>query len=116
MNNSISPIPQKSPVVDKEFMLQLDWLRWFRDVTIFILRLLNSYDSNRGGIATLTLGTVIVANTTITATKYIRLTVQTITGTPGFLSVVLNPGVGFTINSASALDNSVVFYEIVEAF
>jgi hypothetical protein len=113
---TLSPIPQKSPMADKEQTIAVDWLRWFRDVTTYVLRLLNRYDNTKSNIASLTAGNVVVANTNVKASSYIRLTRQTLGGTPGHLSVVPNVGVGFTINSSSALDTSTVFYEIVEAF
>jgi hypothetical protein len=60
------------------------------------------------GEATLVAGTVVVANATIEATSLILLTRRVVGGTPGFLSYVRNPGVGFTITSTSATDTSTV--------
>ena len=64
------------------------------------------------GTATLVAGTVTVANTNITATSIITLSYKTIGGTAGILSYTLNAGVGFTINSSSNTDTSVVVYSI----
>ncbi len=114
--NTISPVPDKSPIADKEFKVSIDWIRWFRDASSYILRILNRYDATKSGVATLIGGTVVIANTTILASSYLRLTAQNVSGTAGHLSIVLNPGVGFTINSSNALDTRTIFYEIVEAF
>ncbi|MCK9394237.1 MAG: hypothetical protein M0Q44_01435 [Methylobacter sp.] len=67
------------------------------------------------GVATLVAGTVVVANTSITANSRIFLTAQTNAGTTGFLSIsARTPGTNFTILSSSNLDTSVVAYEIFE--
>lgn len=113
---SLSPYPQSSAITDKTFKLGLDWLKWFQDLSYFVTRLLNRYDIRKSGSAILVAGTKVVANTNITATSLLRLTAQNSSGTPGFLSVALNAGVGFTINSTNALDTRTIFYEIVEAF
>ena len=69
------------------------------------------------GIATLTAGTVTVANTSVTANSRIMLTVQslgTIT-TPQPVAVTARAsGVSFTVTSADPTDTSVVAYEIFE--
>lgn len=68
------------------------------------------------GLATLVGGTVAVAHTGVTATSRIFHACQTPGGAQGFLSVVLNPGVGFTINSTSVTDTSTVAWLLVDAF
>lgn len=70
--------------------------------------------NQRAGNATLTGGTIAVANTTITANSVIVLTRKTSGGTIGDLTYTLNSGVGFTINSDSGTDISVVSYLIIE--
>lgn len=65
------------------------------------------------GNATLASGTKAVADTLITATSKIRLTNMGVSGTAGVLSVALNAGVGFTINSTSGSDASSIYYEVV---
>jgi hypothetical protein len=60
------------------------------------------------GESTLVAGTVVVANTSITADSVILLSRRVIGGTPGNLSYVLNAGVGFTINSDNAADTSTI--------
>jgi len=69
------------------------------------------------GIATLVAGTVIVANTSITATSRIQLTAQTL-GTvtvPSALAVsARTPGTNFTILASDVTDTSTVAYEIFE--
>ena len=67
------------------------------------------------GLATLAAGTVTISNTLVTATSRIFLSRQTAGGTLGQLSVVLNAGVGFTINSNSASETSTVAWEIKQA-
>lgn len=116
MTPSLSPYPRTSPMVNKTQGITIDWDKWFNGLSLYITRLLNRYNELRSGIATLATGTIVVANTLVTATCYIRLTRQIAGGTLGHLSVVLNPGVGFTINSSSATETSTIFYEIVEAF
>lgn len=63
--------------------------------------------------ATLAAGTVVIADTRITASSIVRVSNIAAGGTVGALSVVLNAGVGFTINSTSGTDTSTVYYEIV---
>lgn len=58
-------------------------------------------------------GALAVATTAVTANSLIFLTHNTPAGTPGILSSVLNPGVGFTINSTNALDTSTVNWLII---
>jgi len=60
------------------------------------------------GEAVLVAGTVAVARTSILATSRLYLSRRVAAGVPGFLSYVLNPGVGFTINSTAAGDTSTV--------
>ena len=67
------------------------------------------------GTATLTAGSVVVANTSVTATSRIFLTSQADGGTPGFLRVsARTAGTSFTITSSSGTDTSTVAYEIFE--
>lgn len=65
------------------------------------------------GTTALVTGTKAVADTRITAASKIRVTNLGASGTVGALSVALNAGVGFTINSTSATDASTIYYEIV---
>lgn len=69
-------------------------------------------DASADGNATLVGGTVTVANTNITAASIITVGRKTIGGTAGNLSYTLNPGVGFTLNSSSGTDTSVLSYHI----
>ena len=67
------------------------------------------------GVATLSAGTVVVANTSVTATSRIFLTTNTPGGTPGWLQVsARTAGTSFTILSSSSTDTSVVAYEIFQ--
>lgn len=68
----------------------------------------------RMGVATLAAGTVTVPNTSVTADTRIQLSRQAAGGTLGHLSVVHDPGVGFTINSSSGSDTSTVAWLLVE--
>lgn len=69
----------------------------------------------RMGRATLAAGTVVVANTSVTASTEIFLTCQTPGGTPGFLRVsTRTAATSFTILSSSGTDTSVVAYLLVE--
>ena len=70
--------------------------------------------SNRMGIATLSGGTVTVSNPSITAQTQIFLTVYSASGTQGLLSYTQNNGVGFTINSTNAGDNSMISFLLIE--
>ncbi len=116
-NTALPPIPRVSPVVlEKTLTLGVDWLKWFGSLTYYVIRLLNKYESNKAGLATLFAGVAVVTNSNVLATSMIRLTPQLSSGTQGQLSVILNPGVGLTIVSSSNLDSSTIFYEIVEAF
>jgi len=71
----------------------------------------------RMGVATLVAGTVTVANTSITASSRIMLTVQSLgtVTTPQPVAVTARTaGTSFTITSASASDTSVVAWQAVE--
>jgi len=84
------------------------------------LQLLGGLEVNEGanarmGVATLAAGTVVVANTSVTANTRIFLTCQTPGGTPGFLRVsARTPATSFTILSSNAADTSVVAWLMVE--
>lgn len=113
---TLSPYPKTSPIVDSSFKLTIDWDKWFNDLSYYVTRLLNRYDIRRSGVATLVAGTKIVSNVLVNSTSYVELTAQNTGGTAGYLSITLNPGVGFTINSTSATDTRTIFYKIVEGF
>ena len=67
----------------------------------------------RTGVATLSSGTVTVADAAITANSVIRIGTKTIGGTPGAVYVsVRTAGASFAITSTSATDTSVVQYWI----
>jgi hypothetical protein len=67
------------------------------------------------GTAVLAAGTVVVANTSVTASSRIFLTSQADGGAPGFLRVSARvAGTSFTILSSSGTDTSTVAYEIFE--
>lgn len=70
------------------------------------------------GVATLVAGTVTVANTSVTASSRIFLTVQslgTVTAPKTVAVTARTAGTSFTITSADATDTSVVAYEIFES-
>jgi hypothetical protein len=71
-------------------------------------------ESTRYGSATLSGGTVVVADTSITSNSVINLMPVGITNA-GFLGVTLNAGVGFTISSSGGSDARVVKYSITES-
>lgn len=69
------------------------------------------------GVAVLAGGSAVVANTSVTASSRIFLTVQSLAGIAAPVGVAVTAravGVSFTITSASALDTSTVAYEIFE--
>lgn len=67
------------------------------------------------GTAALTAGSVVVSNTSVTATSRIFLTSNADGGTPGFLRVsARTAGTSFTITSSSGTDTSTVAYQIFE--
>jgi hypothetical protein len=67
------------------------------------------------GTAVLVAGSVVVADTAVTANSRILLTSQADGGAPGFLRVSARvAGTSFTITSSSATDTSTVAYEIFE--
>lgn len=66
------------------------------------------------GTATLSGGTIVVADTAITANSIIRVSRKTIGGTAGALFVsALTAATSFAITSTNGADTSVVYYEIV---
>lgn len=81
------------------------------------------FSTSRTGTATLASGTVTVANTSVTANSKIFVTRSGLNGSTaaGTLSVTKNAGVGFTINSYSAVaavvtgDTSTVDWFIIES-
>lgn len=67
------------------------------------------------GTAVLVAGSVVVANTSVTATSRILVTSNADGGTPGFVRVsARTAGTSFTITSSSGTDTSTVAYEIFE--
>jgi len=64
------------------------------------------------GLATLVDGEVDVADTSITADSIVVASHSTISGTAGVLSIVLDPGTGFTIESDSATDDSEISFVV----
>jgi hypothetical protein len=67
------------------------------------------------GTAVLAAGSVVVADTSVTASSRILLTSNADGGTPGFVRVsARTAGTSFTITSSSATDTSTVAYEIFE--
>jgi hypothetical protein len=67
------------------------------------------------GTGTLAGGTLVVANTSVTATSRIFLTAQSVGGTAGALAVTARTaGTGFTVTSTSGADTSVFAYLIIE--
>jgi hypothetical protein len=64
------------------------------------------------GVATLVSGTIAVANTLAAANWRILVTNVGASGTVGALSVAINAGTGFTINSTSSTDDSTIAYEV----
>jgi len=67
------------------------------------------------GVATLVAGSVVVANTSVTASSRIQLTSNADGGTPGWLRVsARTAGTSFTITSSSGTDTSTVAYLIME--
>jgi hypothetical protein len=70
------------------------------------------YTYQARGSVTLVAGVGSVSNASITASSLVRYWVFTPGGTQGFLSYSNNAGVGFSINSTSLTETSVVQYEI----
>jgi hypothetical protein len=71
----------------------------------------------RVGTATLSAGSVVVSNTSVTSNTLIYLTVQslgTITIPVAVAVTSTTPGTGFTISSADSADTSVVAYQLIE--
>lgn len=68
----------------------------------------------RAGDATLSGGTVTVANTSITANTRVRAFSQSDGGTPGWLRASLIVGTSFTITSSSVLDTSLITWVLYE--
>lgn len=69
------------------------------------------------GVATLAAGTVVVANTSVTASSRIQLTGQSLAGVavPSAYGVsARTPGTSFTILASQAADTSVIGWEIFE--
>jgi hypothetical protein len=69
----------------------------------------------RLGRATLAAGTVVVANTSVTANSEVFAFIQTPAGAPGAVYCsARTPGVSFTLTSTSGTDASVVAYHLIE--
>ncbi len=70
--------------------------------------------NQRAGTATLVAGTLVIANTTVTANTHCQLTMEGAPGgTAGQPYVTFNVGVGFTVNSI-VTDTSTYFYTLYE--
>lgn len=70
--------------------------------------------AGRNGSIALVAGTVTVANTAVKANTAVFMTRNVIGGTPGHLSYSVNSGVGFTMNSTSLSETSLIFYNLVD--
>lgn len=79
------------------------------------LRIKTGANARMGTSAAMVAGVIAVANTSVTANTVVFLSPATTGGAQGALSVVLNAGVGFTINSSSATDTSTVNWLLIEA-
>ena len=62
--------------------------------------------------ATLSAGTVTVANTAIKSTNKIIFNRSTLGGTPGHLSYAINAGTSIVFTSSSGSDTSTIVYQI----
>ncbi len=72
----------------------------------------------RSGVSVLVAGTVVVANTSVTALSRIQLTAQslgTVTAPKALAVTARTPGTSFTITSADATDTSTVAWFMVES-
>lgn len=69
----------------------------------------------RMGTGTLASGTVTIANTSVTANTRAFITMRTHGPNSGFVSVAVNPGVGFTVSSSNAADGNSFNWLLVEA-
>jgi hypothetical protein len=69
----------------------------------------------RMGQSVLAAGTIVVVNTSVTANTRSFISRETVgAGALGNLSVIMNPGVGFTINSDAATDISTINWLLIE--
>lgn len=75
---------------------------------------IKSGSNARCGTATLSAGTIVVANTSVTANTRVMCTVQAPGGTQGFLSTSKINATSFTITSTNAADTSVVAWALIE--
>jgi hypothetical protein len=69
--------------------------------------------ASRTGNATLVAGTKAVADASVTANTIVLLSRKTAGGTLGNLTYTVSAGVGFTINSTSGTDTSIVSYHLL---
>lgn len=78
------------------------------------IRILEGANAKQG-TDTLSGGTKVVSNTSVTANSRIFLTTQSTSGTPGAIYVsARNPGTSFTVTSTSGTDASTFAYQIFE--
>lgn len=92
--------------------------RWFDDLDVNNpgrgVRVAEGANAKQG-TATLVAGSVVVANTSVTANSRIFLTSQADGGAPGFLRVSARvAGTSFTVTSSSGTDTSTFAYEMFE--
>lgn len=84
------------------------------DTTTILRGNFNLQANNLSGSAVLVAGTVTVTNTQIQAASNVVLSVKTIGGTPGTLSLgAIVAGTSFVINSSSGTDTSTVTWQII---
>lgn len=80
------------------------------------IALVNVAGNENLGFAQLTGGTVDLANTEVqNAGTIVMLSPHTSSVNAGFLSVVINDGVGFTINSSNPLDDSYISFMVIHS-
>lgn len=116
MNTVLPPLPEKSLLVNNG-VIAIDWFNWLKVAREYIIRILNKYDQNKSGSATLVAGTVTVAFASILPTHKILLFPQEGNTNIGAVYIASKTvGVGFVIQSSNASDTRTVFYKIEEAF
>ena len=117
-------IPATQTGVDKKWTFNdiLSWItgsdRTFSgSITLALSKSLNitGGSNQRAGNASLVGGTIAVPNTSVTVKTLVILSRKDgAGGTLGNLTYTISAGVGFTVNSTSALDVSVVTYSLIE--
>lgn len=111
---AIANAPLYTPMATADSLVSREWAAWFRTIWQRASEPWK-FHPERGGLAKLTSGVIVIPCTVVKAASFIQLTAQDASANAGFLSIAIVSGTSITITSSNALDNRNVFWEIRES-